>query len=114
MLQQHIEKGRLEIWWKGVADAALKSVKDEGDRAGEETRRRKSVEKGFWNAINQRDCEALNGRIDEDGKGKSNGERTTEVSTGKPRRISKKFNGGEESEVNSDTDVEMKMDGSEH
>lgn len=114
ILQKHIKKGRLEIWWKGVADAAQKSLRDEGDRQGEETRRRKSDEKGFWNAISKRDSEALKGRIDEEGKEKSSKWRKGEIIMDKQRETSaegqRKVNGEGQREVNGDIDVEMKMD----
>ena len=43
LLEQCIEKGRLEMWWKGVVEAARMSVRNEADREGEERRRRRSL-----------------------------------------------------------------------
>lgn len=111
-LQTHIKKGRLDMWWKGVAEAARKSVKDDGDRQGEETKRLKGVEKGFLTAMLQRDRESLKGK-QEEGNGESNGERKREVSMDKQREGNaeglKKVNGEGQREVNGDTDVKMKM-----
>jgi hypothetical protein len=112
VLQMHVKKGRLEMWWKGVAEAARKSVKDDGDRQGEETRRLKNLERGFLTAMLHRDRESLNGKREE-GKGESSGERKMEVSMDKPHEGNaegpRKVNGERPREVNGDTDVKMKM-----
>lgn len=119
ILQKHIKKGRLEIWWKGVADAARKSLRDEGDRKGEETRRRKSVEKEFWNAVNKRDSEALKGSVAEEEREKSHAGKKSEVSASmdKQREVSAegrwKANGDNrkgQREVNGDIDDKMTID----
>lgn len=73
VLKCNIEKGRLEMWWKGVVDAAKTSVRDERDREGEEIRRRKSIEKAFWNGMGKKDRETLESTAEErtevDGQG---------------------------------------------
>lgn len=58
LLETYIEKGRLEMWWKGVAEAAQRSARDEKDQAGEESRRRRSVEMGFWKEQEEKDKHA--------------------------------------------------------
>lgn len=72
-LKRNIEKGRLEMWWKGVVDAAKTSVRDEREREEGEIRRRKSIEKAFWNEVGKRDRETLESRAEEgtgvDGQG---------------------------------------------
>lgn len=57
LLEKYIEKGRLEMWWKGVVEAAQRSVRDEKDQAGEERRKRRSVETGFWKGLDVKDGE---------------------------------------------------------
>lgn len=114
ILQKNIKKGRLEIWWKGIADAAQKSLRDEGDRKGEEAKHRKSVENGFWTALNQKDSEALTREIEGEENKKSSGGKEKRASTDKPRETSaeaqRKVNGEGQREVNGDIDVEMQMD----
>lgn len=55
LLETYIEKGRLEMWWKGVAEAAQRSARDEKDQAGEESTRRRSVEVRFWKGLDVKD-----------------------------------------------------------
>ena len=114
MLQKNIKKGRLEIWWKGIADAAQKSLRDEGDRKGEEAKHRKSVENGFWTALNKKDSESLTGRIEQEGNEKSSGGKEKRASMDKLRETSveaqRKVNGEGQREVNGDIDVEMQID----
>lgn len=55
LLETYIKRGRLEMWWKGVAEAAQRSARDEKDQAGEAGRRRRSVEKGFWKGLKAKD-----------------------------------------------------------
>ena len=114
ILQKNIKKGRLEIWWKGIADAAQKSLRDEGDRKGEEAQHWKSVEKGFWTDLNQKDSEVLKGGLEEEEKGKGSGRKERRISTEKQRENSveaqRKVNGEGQREVNGDIDVEMTMD----
>lgn len=57
LLETYIEKGRLEMWWKGVVEAAQRSARDEKDQAGEERRRRRSLETGFWKGLETKDKE---------------------------------------------------------
>lgn len=55
LLETYIEKGRVEMWWKGVVEAAQRSTRDEQDQAGEERRRRTSAEVGFWKGLEVKD-----------------------------------------------------------
>ena len=123
MLQKHIKKGRLEIWWKGVADAARKSLRDDGDRKGEEVWHRRSVEEGFWNAVSKRDSEALRTRAEEkarvgaEGKGVISGGSKKEASVSMDKQTEarpeghRKVNGEGQREVNGVIDVEMGSNG---
>ena len=36
MLEDAIEKGRLEMWWKGIVEAAKASAREDADRRGSE------------------------------------------------------------------------------
>lgn len=63
LLRMCIEKGRLEMWWKGVTDAAKKSATDERDRKGEERKRRKSIEKAFWSRQGIKDQDAVQRKV---------------------------------------------------
>ena len=114
LLQKNIKKGRLEIWWKGIADAAQKSLRNEGDRKGEEAKHRKSIEKGFWTALSKKDSEALTGGIEEEEKEKSSRVKEKKTTMGKQRETSaeaqRKINGERQREVNGEIDVEMQMD----
>lgn len=114
ILQQHIEKGRLEIWWKGIADAAQKSLRDEGDRKGEEAKHRKSAEQGFWSVLNKKDSEALSSTVQEEEKGTSSGGKERKIGGNQPRETGaeapRNINGEGQRVVNGDIDVEMKMD----
>ena len=47
------------MWWKGVDDAAKRSVRAETDRYEIESKRRLSMEKGFWNRMGKKDTEVL-------------------------------------------------------
>lgn len=62
LLERYVEKGRLEMWWKGVVEAAQRSVRDERDQAGEERRRRRRVESGFWKGLDAKDGETKDGK----------------------------------------------------
>lgn len=59
LLQNYVEKGRLEMWWKGVTDTAKRSAMDEKDQDGEETKRRMSIERAFLSAMGQKDQDTI-------------------------------------------------------
>lgn len=72
LLETYIEKGRLEMWWKGVVEAAQRSARDEQDHAGEDGRRRRSVEIGFWKGLDVKDgqrTEDKEEQVELDGQG---------------------------------------------
>ena len=71
LLEKYIEKGRLEMWWKGVAEAARRSALEERDQVGEDLRRRKSMELGFWRELEARDDETSDEdeHVERDGQG---------------------------------------------
>lgn len=52
LLEVYIEQGRLDQWWKGVAEAALQSAKDELEHHAEDQQRRNSVDRAFWKRVN--------------------------------------------------------------
>ena len=47
LLDQYMEKGRLEEWWKGVVDAARASARADADAEGEEKLKRRNEEREF-------------------------------------------------------------------
>lgn len=63
LLEQHMEKGRLEMWWRGVTDAALRSARYERDQDGENIRRRKSVEQGIRSSMSKQDKEWVRSQV---------------------------------------------------
>lgn len=52
LLEIYIEQGRLEQWWKGVAEAAQQSAKGELEQHAEDLRRRNSVDRALWKRVN--------------------------------------------------------------
>ena len=52
LLEVYIEQGRLDKWWKGVAEAAQQSAKDELEQHAEDQQRRNSVDRAFWKRVN--------------------------------------------------------------
>ena len=68
-LQHYLAKGRLEIWWTGVMEAAKKAVRAEADEEGEKKRRRKSVEKVVKARLVGRDWKARGEVIERDESG---------------------------------------------
>lgn len=52
LLEMYIEQGRLEEWWKGVAEAAQQSANDELEQHAEDLQRRNSVDRAFWKRVN--------------------------------------------------------------
>ncbi len=52
LLEMYIEQGRLEQWWKGVAEAARQSAKGELEQHAEDLQRKNSVDRAFWKRVN--------------------------------------------------------------
>lgn len=52
LLEMYIEQGRLAQWWKGVAEAAQQSAKDELEQHAEDLQRKNSVDIAFWKRVN--------------------------------------------------------------
>lgn len=65
MLEEALEKGRLEMWWKGVADAAKLAVREEADRQGAESAKRAETEKKLAEkmSLRRRDSRVMNGDV---------------------------------------------------
>lgn len=57
MLDQYMEKGRLEEWWEGVVEAAKAAARAEADEEGEEKLRKRNAEREFDIKISQKDRE---------------------------------------------------------
>lgn len=55
LLETCIEKGRLEIWWQGLTEAARRSAREEMNQEGEEIKRKRSVEQGLWKDLSAKD-----------------------------------------------------------
>lgn len=55
VLDQYMEKGRLEEWWKGVVEAAKAAARAEADEEGEEKLRKRNAEREFETKISQKD-----------------------------------------------------------
>lgn len=58
VLELHIEKGRLEDWWKGVVSAARDAAREEADQKGEEAMKKREVEMKFLARMVKMDKEA--------------------------------------------------------
>jgi len=58
VLDQYLEKGRLEEWWKGVVEAAKAAARSEADEQGEEKLRKRNAERDFDMKMSQKDKEA--------------------------------------------------------
>ena len=58
LLQEYLEKGRLEIWWKGVLDAAQKAARIEADEDGAAKAKRRQVELQLKLRLKKKDREA--------------------------------------------------------
>ena len=56
-LEDCIDKGRLELWWQGVLEAAKQSARQESDQAGEKQSRRMSMETRFKARMDKQDKE---------------------------------------------------------
>ena len=59
LLEEYMEKGRLEEWWKGVVEAAGTSAREEADRKGEDILRRRQAEQEFELKLTEKDREAF-------------------------------------------------------
>lgn len=66
LLQEYLEKGRLEIWWKGVLDAAQKAARIEADEDGAAKAKRRQVELQLKLRLRKKDREALPKQVAED------------------------------------------------
>lgn len=64
-LEEALEKGRLEMWWKGVADAAKLSLRDEADRQGAESAKRAETTKILAEkmGLRRRESRVMNGDV---------------------------------------------------
>ncbi|KAI4162525.1 MAG: hypothetical protein LQ342_003756 [Letrouitia transgressa] len=54
-LEQSLNKGRLELWWQGIVEAAKQSVKSDAEQAGEQQSRRLSFENKFRERMDRED-----------------------------------------------------------
>ncbi|KAL9611626.1 MAG: hypothetical protein Q9167_003741 [Letrouitia subvulpina] len=72
-LEQCLNKGRLELWWQGMVEAAKQSIKTDAEQAGEQRSRRLSFETKFKERMDREDEESL-GRLEVE-----NGNATTET-----------------------------------
>ena len=59
LLDQYLERGRLEEWWKGVVEAAKASARAEADEKGEEQLRKRNSEKEFERRLTKMDQKAF-------------------------------------------------------
>ena len=59
LLDQYLERGRLEEWWKGVVEAAKASARAEADEQGEEKLRKRNAEKEFERRLTKMDQKAF-------------------------------------------------------
>ena len=59
LLDQYIEKGRLEEWWKGVVEAAKAAARAEADEHGEENLRKRNAEREFDRRLTKMDKEVF-------------------------------------------------------
>ena len=71
-LEQHIEKGRLEEWWRGVLIAAKSAARAEADAEGEKRLQKRHAEEAFERRLAEMDSEAMDkgedeGDVDEQG-----------------------------------------------
>ena len=72
LLQLYIEKGRLDLWFRGVMAAAKRSVRNDADAAGEKTKRDKEMDLILRNGFEKKDRELagpgqVNGNSDAEG-----------------------------------------------
>lgn len=58
LLGKYIDRGRLEAWWAGVAEAAKAAARNEADQAGEEKLKRRNAEKELKIRLGKKDKEA--------------------------------------------------------
>ena len=65
VLEEALEKGRLEMWWKGVFDAAKLSVREEADRQGAEAAKRAETMKILAErmGLRRRESRVVNGDV---------------------------------------------------
>ncbi|KAL8770264.1 MAG: hypothetical protein Q9209_003900 [Squamulea sp. 1 TL-2023] len=70
-LDNCIEQGRLEEWWRGIVDAAETSDRNEADRVGEEESQRTKGEQDILEKVSRKDRATW----DSDGMGKNGGGR---------------------------------------
>ncbi|KAI4212506.1 MAG: hypothetical protein LQ351_004758 [Letrouitia transgressa] len=54
-LEQCLNKGRLELWWQGMVEAAKQSTKTDAEQAGEQQSRRLSFENKFKERMDKED-----------------------------------------------------------
>ena len=66
LLEQYIEKGRLEEWWKGVVVAAKDTARAEADQEGEKKLRRHMAEQEFEERQAEKDRQAYEKEADEE------------------------------------------------
>lgn len=52
LLEVYMEQGRLEQWWKGVAEAARQSAKVELEQHAEDLQQKNSLDSAFWKRVN--------------------------------------------------------------
>jgi len=71
LLDQYIEKGRLDEWWQGVVEAAKAAARAEADEQGEEKLRKRNAAREFDHRLTKMDKEVFkkDGGTEVDGQG---------------------------------------------